>query len=414
MVLTSAGGVQLGLHHHHVVVKDTVEALDIVLVLVLTKLQHAVILAVEVDHGEVGVGHLNIGGKLGDKLVGHTVAEHIGAVGVGGGGQERIVTAVAEDETVVLLQHLARILARNHGALGEEGVGEGALTHVGLLPEVAVLAGDDLEGLLLKGAGGAAEEAEAYVLGYDTGAVGGQDLGMGGPLDLFVDIGVHILQIVLVAGEHDGVVEARGGSGRDIGMGDDLTHQLAVSIKAGGADGLALPLVGGELNRLLVLGGALGGNRAVGGVADGVALGGGDLHGLCRGGIEAAYLREGGVDLDRGGAVADKEVGGLGGGWGVGGCLGIGRSRAALEGHVAAVFGGLGGGIGGVCTRGVIGLVTRGQSRCSQQEERQQERGGAGREMFPCFHGGVVPFHIDFQFIIPQTVCDFGDRIENI
>jgi hypothetical protein len=74
----------------------------------------------------------------------------------------------------------------------------------------------------------------------------------------------------------------------------------------------------------------------------------------------------------------------------------------------------LGRGIGGVCTRGVIGLVTSSQSRCGQQEERQQESRGAGGELSCMFHGGVLPFHIDFQFIISHLPRPFGDKIENI
>ena len=419
VISAGAGGIQLGLHHHHVVVVHAVEPLDVVLVLVLAELQDAVVLAVEVDHGEVGVGHLDARGVLGDEFVGNAVAEQGGAVGVGGGGKEGVVTAVAEDEAIVLVQDLPRVLARDDGALGEKGVGEGAQTHVGLVTEVAVLAGDDLEGFLGQGAGGAAEEAKTHVLGDDTGAVGGQDLGVGGPLHLGVDVAVHGLEIVLVTGEHDGVVEALGGVSRDVGMSDDLARQLAVGVKAGGADGHALPLVGGDLDGVLILGGTLGGNRAVGGVADGIALGGGDLHGLGAGGVETAHLREDGVDLRQRGAVTDEGIGGLGGNGGVGsdgigGSLGIGGGGAVGEGQVTAVFGGLGRCVGGVCIGGGIPLVTGGQPRGAQKEEGQQEGGGAGGEISRMFHGGVLPFHIDFQFIIPHIRGHFGDGIENI
>jgi hypothetical protein len=61
-----------------------------------------------------------------------------------------------------------------------------------------------------------------------------------------------------------------------------------------------------------------------------------------------------------------------------------------------------------------LGLVTSSQSRCGQQEERQQESRGAGGELSCMFHGGVLPFHIDFQFIIPQIARNFGEGIENI
>ena len=128
MGVTVPGGVQLALENDDILAVHTPDAFHVVLIEVLAHIQYAVVFPVEVDDGKLRKRRGHGGGIGSGKVIGKPVPEEGRRLRVSRRVQERVVAAVAQDEAVVPIQHVARVLPGKHSAPGEQGVGKGAFS----------------------------------------------------------------------------------------------------------------------------------------------------------------------------------------------------------------------------------------------------------------------------------------------
>ena len=182
--------------------------------------------------------------------------------------QKRIVAAVAQDQAVVPIQHLACILSRSDHALLKERIAERALSLVHIGAVMPRFARDDLKGFLRKRARRAAEDAHTAVLRNDKLPCGIGDLDMRGHLQFLGITRTQLVKITRRERQRYRIQRRAFLVCLDIRVRDDSADEIAVGIKARGAHDRRV--LTGHGQRICTLLGPFGRHAAVGGIAHNV------------------------------------------------------------------------------------------------------------------------------------------------
>ena len=264
----AARGVKLALDHDDVIVGYAPDALDVILVHILLHVKDAVILTVDVHDGKCGIGIFQGIRDVCGKVVDRVITQQRGVQGVTGIVQQRIVAAVAQNQAVVSVQHLACVRTRLDGAPVKERIAEAALALVQFGAKVPRFACDDLEGLLRESARRSTEDAHAAVLRDDQLACGIRNLDMRGHFQFFRIMTAQLVKIIGRERQRHGIQCRAIAICLDVAMRDDSAHKIAVRIKASRTNhGRVLA---GHADRVLKFVRSLGRNAAIGGIAHGI------------------------------------------------------------------------------------------------------------------------------------------------